>query len=370
MAEVGTAETDGGSVRCIAVTGMHRTGTSLVAGLLQRHGLWLGEEADMMPANPYNPDGYFENNRVVDINDAILELFGGSWSSPPDLSGAWTEDPRLADVMGVAREIGGRLEGERPWGFKDPRAALTLPFWRSVWGDMTVIVTLRNPLETARSLQRRDRMPLQQGMSLWSAHYHSLLELTTPTTRIVVDYEGFCADPVGSARSLLSRLPGLRDADADVARETVRSPLRHHRATLADLEAQGATAGVLELYARLRDEVINLDGEIAPASPEEQPAEAIRMIGAALAGLDLAIRDVHVDLQRLAAVVARLEGEIGFIRGADLAGIAALLESQRSNELPGLASALERIGQTLPPLSERVSAIEAGSSVSGNGLSD
>src|SRR3974377_1170232 len=86
------------TARPICVTGMHRPGPSPGAGLLQRHGLWLGDEADMMPANPYNPDGYFENDRVVEINDAILAAFGGSWNTPPALTGTWTADPRLAEL--------------------------------------------------------------------------------------------------------------------------------------------------------------------------------------------------------------------------------------------------------------------------------
>lgn len=325
------------SVRCMCITGMHRTGTSAVAGLLQRHGLFLGEEADMMSADPYNPDGYFENNRLVEINDAILAIFGGSWNSLPEFPDAWSEDPRISAICKDARAMGERLDAHSPWGFKDPRTALTLPFWRSAWGDMTVIVTLRNPLEAARSLSRRDEMTLQDGMRLWSDYYRSLLQHTTAATRIVIDYEGLSIDPVGSARALLSRLPGLRDVDSDIARDSVRLSLRHYRASLADLQAEGATADVLELYKLLRGEAIN------PAAERYEVDEAFQPIISALSGLDLAIRDVHVDVQRLAAVVARLEGEIGFIRSADLAGIAALLEYERSNELPGLASAVQRI---------------------------
>lgn len=355
---------------CICVTGMHRTGTSLVAGLLHRHGLWLGDEADMMQANPYNPDGYFENNRLVEINDAILAVFGGSWNSPPNFPAAWPDDPRLLHIKEDARAMGERLDGRRPWGFKDPRTALTLPFWRSVWGHLVVVVTLRNPLETARSLSRRDGMPLQQGIALWSSHYRSLLEHTEPEARILVDYESFCADPVGSAGTLLSRLTWLRAVDPDLARESVRAPLRHHRATLADLESAGTPNDVIELYAQLRGEVIQHATEVAHDDATASASEAIRTVTAGLSGLDLAIRDVHIDLQRLAAVVARLEAEVGFIRGADLAGISALLENQHSNELPGLASALERIGQSLSPLGDRVSAIEAGTDVSANGRRD
>jgi hypothetical protein len=299
---------------------MHRTGTSLAAGLLHRHGLWLGDEADMMLANPYNPDGYFENDRIVDIDDAILALFGGSWSSPPDLHGRWRDDPRLATTYKDARALGeGLAFGGRPWGFKDPRAALTLPFWLLAWGELTVIVTLRNPLETAQSLNHRDEITVQQGIELWYAYYRSLLAHTTQATRIVVEYEEFCADPVGVAGALLSRLPGLREVDADTARASVRSPLRHFRANVADLQAQGVPSRVIELYAHLQKEAIHPDRRAETASGSDgEILEVLRGISPALAGLDLAIRDVHVDLQRLAATVARLEGEVGLLRPSNV----------------------------------------------------
>src|SRR5579859_5299153 len=101
--------------RPVCITGRHRTGTSVVAGLLQRHGLWLGDEADIMPADPYNPDGYFENNRLVEVNDAILSAFGGRWDRPPDFPTAWTEDPRIAQPKEIARAMGERLDAVRPW---------------------------------------------------------------------------------------------------------------------------------------------------------------------------------------------------------------------------------------------------------------
>ncbi len=332
----------------ICVTGMHRSGTSVVAGILHRHGLWLGDPADMMAANPYNPDGYFENDRMVDLNNSILELFGGTWSSPPRFASRWMDDPRLDEVKVTARELGVRLAaGHQMWGFKDPRAALTLPFWLSVWSGLTVVVTVRNPLETARSLNRRDNLTLQQGTALWSAHYRSILGHTTPATRIVVEYEAFCADPIGSAAALLSRLPGLRETDSSAARASVRPPLRHFRETVANLQAWGAPVGLLELYAQLQGEAIQptpAGGSGSGAALDQELVEVLRGLPAALSGLDLAIRDVHVDLQRLAAVVSRLSDEVGFVRTADLAGIAAQLDHQRGN--------VERMAAALPPVLE------------------
>ena len=45
----------------VAIVGMHRSGTSMVAKLLQQAGLFLGEEADLMPPAEENPEGFFEH---------------------------------------------------------------------------------------------------------------------------------------------------------------------------------------------------------------------------------------------------------------------------------------------------------------------
>ena len=51
----------------LLVAGFHRSGTSVVTDLLQRSGLYVGEELlDPAPSNPY---GHFEDTEVVDIHE-------------------------------------------------------------------------------------------------------------------------------------------------------------------------------------------------------------------------------------------------------------------------------------------------------------
>src|SRR5258708_12379235 len=66
----------------VCITGMHRSGTSLIANLLGRCGLYLGEEDDLLPPSPDNTDGYWENRRFVSLNDEILLTLGSAWDSP------------------------------------------------------------------------------------------------------------------------------------------------------------------------------------------------------------------------------------------------------------------------------------------------
>jgi hypothetical protein len=49
--------------RPVAIVGMHRSGTSMVAKLLQQAGLNLGDEGDLMPPAAENPEGSMSRAR-------------------------------------------------------------------------------------------------------------------------------------------------------------------------------------------------------------------------------------------------------------------------------------------------------------------
>ena len=54
----------------VLVVGMHRSGTSLLARMLQLLGVHLGD--DLLPADQHNPDGYGEDKRFVTFQRHIL----------------------------------------------------------------------------------------------------------------------------------------------------------------------------------------------------------------------------------------------------------------------------------------------------------
>ena len=63
--------------KCLVVLGMHRSGTSAFAGILDLLGVNLGTR--MLETQPDNPTGFFENKYVVLANDCILETLNSSW---------------------------------------------------------------------------------------------------------------------------------------------------------------------------------------------------------------------------------------------------------------------------------------------------
>src|SRR5215468_2750599 len=111
----------------VAIAGMHRAGTSMVARVLRVCGLDLGGDEHFAPPAPDNTEGYWEDLRFVAWNERILEAFGGAWDVVPDLPDGWTADPRLASIRHEAAAMA--EVRDEPWGFKDPRTSVTAPFW-------------------------------------------------------------------------------------------------------------------------------------------------------------------------------------------------------------------------------------------------
>lgn len=233
----------------IAIAGMHRSGTSMVAQFLHRSGVYLGPDAVLMPAASENPDGFWEHLQVVEINDELLSLLGGGWDYPPagPIAG---DDPRFETLRTRARRVFAGFEEHPTWGWKDPRTSLTLPFWREVVDELQVVAVVRNPLEVALSLRKRNGFSIALGLALWQATYALILETTAPDERIFTHYDAYSGRP-GEEFSRVLRFLGLPDDEdviADLMQNAHSPRLRHHRLTAADLIEADVSDAVLDLY--------------------------------------------------------------------------------------------------------------------------
>lgn len=107
--------------RVVAVLGMHRSGTSWLAGSLQEQGLELGSVNERAP---HNAKGNRENDAVAALHGAVLRESSGSWDSPPRQV-EWSDANRAA----LAEIVAGMCARFSLWGFKDPRTLLVLEEW-------------------------------------------------------------------------------------------------------------------------------------------------------------------------------------------------------------------------------------------------
>jgi hypothetical protein len=153
--------------KVICILGMHRSGTSCLAGSLEEAGVYLG---DVQRKNPYNLKGNCEHLKIMGLHDDLFAANGGSWDNPP-LRVIWSDKHRM-----LRDEIIREYLDVPVWGFKDPRALFALDGWREVLPAISLVGTFRHPLAVARSLQVRNQFTLDKGYQIWLAYNRRLLE--------------------------------------------------------------------------------------------------------------------------------------------------------------------------------------------------
>jgi hypothetical protein len=168
MASEAPVAIDARPQRVISVLGMHRSGTSCLAGSLEQQGLFLGE---VNTSAPFNRRGNRERFDVMNLQEEVLQASGGSWSSPPVVV-EWQ-----AEHVERAQRILAEHAGEPVWGFKDPRTLLTFDGWQRLVPDLEAVGIFRHPLRAAQSLLSRNDLALDAGLALWRAYNERLVEI-------------------------------------------------------------------------------------------------------------------------------------------------------------------------------------------------
>jgi hypothetical protein len=321
----------------VCVLGMHRSGTSVVARLLNLLGVYLGPERSISRVGHDNPSGYWEHHPITLLNDEILARFGGRWDAPAAFPPGWLTAPGMAELREKGRELLTDFAGRDLWGWKDPRTCLTLPFWRDLVEPTHYLVALRNPGEVVASLERRNGMSAATAERLWLAHVHASLTHTSGQTRMFVFYEDIMLDPAAELDRMagfIGRLEAREDPSTRAALAAfVEERFCHHRVSLEELaDDHRISFAAKSLYLAARGLAPrDTSGQAAAGWRRTTPAidRALDVIGArAVETWDRAAesaveRDVLArSNQHLTDSVARLSGAVEHLNGriADLHG--------------------------------------------------
>jgi len=359
----------------ICIAGMHRAGTSLVARLLEGCGLDLGGPAHFAPPAPDNRDGYWEDLRFVALNERILERLGGAWDHPPALPPGWAASPEMEpERRDAAALVADRPE---PWGWKDPRNSLTLPFWRSLLPSMKVVVCLRNPLEVADSLRARGYTSERFGLALWEAYHRALDEAVDDSFALVTHYHSMLADPRAELERVLE-FTGLRPSPAvrDAVLAAASSASRHQRRTSAEIDASALTAAGRSLYAELcrRSGPVYAEARKREAAPAAEPAatpgppaprgpaEQLQEVLAVLEAREMELASIKPVLVARTEEVSSVQGVLA-AREAELAGQRAYLESviaARDEELSSVKTVKDALDRELAQTRVEVARLRTG----------
>lgn len=169
---------------------MHRSGTSLVAGLLHNLGVVMGSENTFRPKpTEHNAKGFYENVEFRRLNDDILKFSRydvKSWHT--DIPTIKSNKPLRKRMSGIVDQYNSRY---KVWGFKDPRTCLTWRQWKPFLpSDTKIVYVYRNPVSVAKSLQHRGNIKnLETGLVLWSEYNERALPIAEHFETRFINYE-------------------------------------------------------------------------------------------------------------------------------------------------------------------------------------
>ena len=182
----------------IYVLGMHRSGTSAVAGTMTLFGLAPVDNDDLLPPDIHNQKGYFESSALMQINDKILAIMHGTWSKPPTLPRGWQYTSGLEELFPSLNHLMHSLTAEHAVSmWKDPRLCLTLPAWRGALEGyrQAAILVYRHPIEVAYSLRTRDKFHPAYGLALWERYIRTSLANLEEMSVLIVRYDEVLDNP-------------------------------------------------------------------------------------------------------------------------------------------------------------------------------
>ena len=133
----------------ILITGLPRSGTSMIAGLLAECGVWTGETVG---PSPDNPRGFFENEKIREhVVKAMLHGVDADPLGVDPLPGP--EDLIAPQIPGSAARYAERqgCEPDQRWLYKDAKLTLMWRAWLTAYPKAKWIVVRRTPAEVIRS---------------------------------------------------------------------------------------------------------------------------------------------------------------------------------------------------------------------------
>ena len=264
--------------RIVVVLGMHRSGTSAITRGLQALSVDLGDK--VMPRSEGNNEkGFWEDADFNQFNEKLLAKASSSWArlSPLETSEFW-KGSFATERYDAASMLESKLGDSQVFGLKDPRTTLLLPFWKCVFEDIGLeenyLIALRNPLEVAESLRKRNNFSHPYGLSLWAKHNWTAVAGTEGKKRLCVSYRKILDDPAGQ----LTRIAEAFDLPVptpssksfiEYAGDFLSQELRHNR--ISDKELARA-ANVPEIVPPLYEMLLEW-ADASPGADLEVPAE-------------------------------------------------------------------------------------------------
>jgi glycosyltransferase involved in cell wall biosynthesis len=218
----------------VVVLGVHRSGTSLTARVLNVLGIRFGDK--LVPGRRDNPAGFWEHSEIVQQSKSIeaklgVDPFKGGLVVPP--RSEWWDDETIAPERAALTEILKQevASGDSIFGFKDPRTLILLPLWQRIFEDAGItpryVLALRQPADAIASMMRRG-VSDSAAETVWLAHLAEGLRALDRPPEIAISYELWFEGPEAQAQAIVEALalPASNGATGELGK-AIRADLRH-----------------------------------------------------------------------------------------------------------------------------------------------
>jgi hypothetical protein len=324
------------------VLGMHRSGTSALTRVLALLGADLPK--NLMGAYPANPTGHWESNDLVTIHDQLLSSAGSRWDDWRIFNPEWFDSPAAwpfkQQILDVLRKD---FAGSQLFVVKDPRICRFWPLWRDALAEFgakpLIIMPVRNPLEVAASLKRRDGFNPSKSHLLWLRHVLDAEYATRAMPRAITSYQSLVEDWQDVIAGLTSQLRlswPRRSATVDIEIEQFLSAeFKHHVVTPERLAGKPEVVDwVREAYATLT----HMTGEGENPTGMAQLDRIRTSFDKASAAFSVALAMNEMEVAKRDADVQRLSTDLSTLREAT-----AQREREEQAIAAGLSSELEAV---------------------------
>src|SRR3989304_3559700 len=185
--------------KAICIIGMHRSGTSTISRAVNLLGAYLGEERDMMKPRADNPEGFWERQDIANLDDKILAAYKKDWDCLVPQPEGWHKSEEAAPLRAEVKALlATHFSGKPLWAWKDPRTTVVFEIWKEAVAELgaalACLVVVRNPLDVARSHQKRDGFSLEKGFGAWFNYNLAALRAIAEVKRPFISYDRFLAD--------------------------------------------------------------------------------------------------------------------------------------------------------------------------------
>jgi hypothetical protein len=274
--------------RLLLVLGMHRSGTSALAGLLGQAGFALPTSTD--PGDGNNHTGYWEPRAIRTVHNRLLDGCQSSWHDPllPVLT--W-QPQRLDDTLdqleqALAEDFAG-MPADGVAVVKDPRQCRLMPLWWELLqrraAEVHVLLVVRRPEAVAASLGRRDQLPQDRALLLWLSHTLEAELHSRALPRLVLSYEALLREPAAMVRAC-QQLAGLpeQELSPELLDHWIR-PQLNHAAEGDGLATAPEGHGLLELATAVYEALCS--EALQPAARQHRLDQAMHQVQGMLAAL-------------------------------------------------------------------------------------